>query len=144
MPTELLLRAGDMARELTFVTAGLIEMEKDEAVIQRIRADTGAPTVCGEVAFFLGIAQPYSLRASKQGDVTLVSFAKLDYEDLLIQYPDQQDVILTNILAVYELDKYGSELSKAKVEEDDELFMEMKEMIRGALLKRNSEALSAL
>lgn len=72
MPMEMLIGSGDMARELTFVLDGVMEVEKDGAVIRRIRSDTETATVCGEVAFYMGIAQPYTLRASSLGDVTLV------------------------------------------------------------------------
>lgn len=77
----------------------------------------------------MGMAQPYTLRASGQGDVTLVSFPKLEYESLLVAYPEQQDVIMTNLLTQYELDRNGNELSRAKSEEEDELFTEIKAKI---------------
>lgn len=144
MPKELLIRSGDMARELAFVLDGVMEVEKDGAVIRRIRSDTEAPTVCGDIAFFMGVAQPYSLRASGLGDVTLVSFGKLEYEELLVSYPEQHDTIMTNLLQQYELDKNGNELSKAGQDEEDELFVEMKQKIKSALQKRNADALSEM
>ena len=54
-------QARDMARELLFVTKGMLQLYKDNAVVRVIRAESEAPSAAGEVAFFMSIAQVWVL-----------------------------------------------------------------------------------
>lgn len=76
-----------------------------------MRADSDGPSVVGEVAFFMGISEPYTTAARLTGDVTLLVFAKTDYEELVENYPEQHDILVTNLLAHFELDKSGADMA---------------------------------
>lgn len=108
-----------------------MEASKDGIVSRRIRFDSEGSTSLGEVAFFMGIAQREAMSAVQTGDVTLVIFSKLDYEDLMANYPEQHDIILTNLLAQYDLDKNGNEMGhKNAANEEDENFAELQQAIQ--------------
>lgn len=99
MPGEVFVQQRDMSRELMFITNGVLELHKDHIVVKTIRAESENPSVAGDVAFFMGIPQPYTIACANKGDATCLILTKIDFEDLIKNYPEQQDVILTNILA---------------------------------------------
>lgn len=146
MPGEAHLRRGDMSRDMGFVTHGSLECSKEGNVLKTVRADSDGPSVVGEVAFFMGISEPYSTSARLTGDVTLLVFHKTDYEELVENYPEQHDILVTNLLAHFELDKLGNDMARrgANTEEGDDDFLELKEAIKMALTKRNGDALSGM
>lgn len=110
---------------------GIIEVSKEDVVLRRIRYDSEGSTSLGEVAFFMGIAQREAMTAVQTGDVTLVIFSKLDYEDLMVNYPEQHDIILTNILSQYDLDKNGNEMGhKNATNEEDTSFLDLQQAIQ--------------
>ncbi|GMH33513.1 hypothetical protein BSKO_01347 [Bryopsis sp. KO-2023] len=145
MPGETILRQREMPRELCFVKQGIIEAARDGEVVRRIRHDSESQTVLGEVAFFMGIAQPEAMSAVNSGDVTLVVFSKLAYEDLMENYPEQHDIILTNLLAQYDFDKNGNEMGRKKaIDDEDDSYKELHQAIQAAIQKRNADALSTI
>ncbi|KAK9811376.1 hypothetical protein WJX72_002779 [[Myrmecia] bisecta] len=149
MPGEVMIREGDMARELGFVAQGVVEEIRDGAVIRSMRHDSEHSNAVGDVAFFMGIPQPRAFQARTTADVTLLVISKLDYEEVVQNYPEQNDIIVTNILTYYELDKDGNDLSINKeggeaVSEDAKEKLRNKRLIQAAVQKRNSEALSAM
>lgn len=107
-----------------------MEARKDGALLRCIRGDHGGPTSLGEVAFFMGIAQPQAMNAVKTGDVTLLVFSKMDYEELMGSYPEQHDTILTNLLAQYDLDKNGNENGHKQIDQDDVHTLELRQAIQ--------------
>lgn len=99
MPGELFVQQRDMSREVMFITYGALELSKDHIVVKTIRAESESPSVAGDVAFFMGVPQPYTIACASKGDATCLILTKIDFEELIKNYPEQQDVILTNILA---------------------------------------------
>ena len=147
MPGEVLFQQNDHSRELAFVTRGILEEIKDAVVIRLIRAESEQPSVTGDVAFFMGLAQPYTCACQSKSDATCLSFGKEDFDKLVLGYPEQQDVILSNLLATFQLEKDGTEMvtrAKRAGEEEDEEFAALRAQIRGALLKRNADTLAAV
>lgn len=102
-------------------------------MIRKIRHDSEGSTTLGEVAFFMGIAQPEALSAVRTGDVTLLLFSKLDYEDLMAFYPEQQDIIITNLLSKYDLDKNGNDMAHVQIDQEDTHFIELRQAIQVVL-----------
>ena len=75
MPSELLVQQRDMSRELVFLTAGVLEVCKESAagrpvLVRNIRAESEAPSVAGEVAFFMSVAQLYTVVCNANSDAT--------------------------------------------------------------------------
>ncbi|KAK3239416.1 hypothetical protein CYMTET_50659 [Cymbomonas tetramitiformis] len=63
MPGEELMRKGDISRELSFVTSGQMEVKHLNMLVKMVRPDVaGDPGVVGELSFFLGLLQPYTVR----------------------------------------------------------------------------------
>jgi hypothetical protein len=65
----------------------------------------------GEVAFFLGIMQPWSVRAHKRDDVRVAALTREDSETLFKRFPDQRELICRNILRAFDLEPDGSFIS---------------------------------
>jgi CRP-like cAMP-binding protein len=103
MPGETVIQQRDMSRELIFVRTGALELLKDSQLIKTVRADSDLPSVVGEVPFFMSIGQPYTVKARSTSDATCLLLSKLDFEALKLHYPEQQDIIVTNILTQFDL-----------------------------------------
>eukprot|EP00736_Rhodelphis_marinus_P003625 Rmarinus@m.19453 len=149
MPREVLVRQGEMSRELYFVLHGFVEVvDPAGEVITVVHSDSeGEGPVLGDLAFFIGIAHPYTLRASAKGDVTLLTFEKLSYEEILEAYPEQHDVITSNVLHRFGLDSHGNIVRQAlqsQEGEDDPRFEEVKQTMQQALKRKNEMALTAM
>eukprot|EP00854_Cymbomonas_tetramitiformis_P010959 gene10959-12959_t len=143
MPGEVLIKQGDMSRSISFVRHGSLECSKNDIVLRTVRADSDDATVVGEVAFLMGIPEPYTFASREASDCTLLVFSKDDYEALILDFPEQHDILVTHLLAEYELDKVGNDM-KVHGDEEDENFTELKQRIQLALVKRNSDALTAM
>jgi hypothetical protein len=65
MPSEVMVSQGDMPRDLAFVTHGILDQMSGDSVIRTVRGDTEAPSVAGEVAFFMGMPQPYTIQCAE-------------------------------------------------------------------------------
>ncbi|KAK3266379.1 hypothetical protein CYMTET_24985 [Cymbomonas tetramitiformis] len=116
-----------------------------DVVLRTVRADSDDATVVGEVAFFMGIPEPYTYVSRSTSDCTLLVFSKDDYDELIGNFPEQHDLLMTHLLAEYELDKVGTDINSGNVADDaDENILALKESIQAALVKRNSDALAAL
>ncbi len=66
MPGEEFIKAGDIGRELGFVSMGILDVimqdHHGESVLRSINGDIlELPTVVGEVSFFLNTPQPYKV-----------------------------------------------------------------------------------
>ena len=92
MPSEEIAQQRDSSRELFFVAHGALELLKDGALVRTVRAESEAPSVVGDVAFFVGVAQPHTVACAPKGAATCLVLTKGDYEELLKAYPDQNEV----------------------------------------------------
>lgn len=146
MPGEVIIRQRDMSRELFFLTHGNLEVFRDNGVVVRtLRSDSDAPNVVGEFAFFMSLGQPHTVACWSKSDATCLQLSKLDFEDLLKQYPEAQDAILTNLLTEFGLDKNGADDGRARAaQKDDPDFQALRAEMQNALFKRNAETLTAV
>lgn len=81
-----------------------------ETILNTIRADIAeVPSIVGEVAFFMGVVQPDTVKAQNDGDAKVITLSKQDYEDLITRYPEQHDIVTGNLLLPFGLDKQGNE-----------------------------------
>ena len=143
MPGETVIQQRDMSRELIFVRVGALELLKDSQLIKTVRADSDSSSVVGEVPFFMSIGQPYTVKARTTSDATCLMMSKFDFEELKMHYPEQQDIIVTNILTQFDLNKDGtSALHLSSKEDDDPERALMREQIQAALSKRYADSLS--
>ena len=73
----------------------------DDAVPYRVvRPSEKVFPVAGAIAFFLGIPQPFSHKASTKSHVKLLTLSKDDYEDIKDRYPESRDQLIENIKAM--------------------------------------------
>lgn len=72
-----------------------------------------------------------SLQARSTSDVTLLVISKLDYEELVQNYPEQNDIIVTNVLSLFGLDKDGND-SNVNKSSADSISEDAKEKLRQA------------
>ena len=99
----------DMTRETLFLEEGEVEVyAEDEALPFKIvkPSETVFP-VAGAIAFFLGIPQPYTHKASTKSHVKLLTLSKDDYEDIRDRYPESRDQLIENIKAAVGLTGEG-------------------------------------
>jgi len=68
-------------------------------------------------------------QARSTSDVTLLVISKFDYEELVHNYPEQNDIIVTNVLSLFGLDKDGNDSSVSK-ESADTISDDAKEKLR--------------
>jgi hyperpolarization activated cyclic nucleotide-gated potassium channel 4 len=125
MPGELLFKRGDMSRELVFIQDGVVEVYEDKEQRKILRELSAG--VVGELSFFMGIMQPFTMSASDKSDVTLKSLSKDDYEAILENYSEGHAMVASNLCLEYGLDRNGNEIdtiaaraamSGAKTQED--------------------------
>ena len=130
MATQEILQKGDISRELIFLIDGAVECAVDGVggggadgsggASEVISSDVPDHCPCvGEVAFFLGIMQPWTVRAHKRSDVRVAALAREDSEVLFKRFPDQQDLICRNILRSFDLGADGSFIISGKDDEAD-------------------------
>ena len=134
MASQEILQKGDISRELIFLIDGAVESIVDVGSGGATGNDGGAsaaevvssdvPDHCpciGEVAFFLGIMQPWSVRAHKRADVRVAALTREDGETLFRRFPDQRELICRNILRAFDLAPDGSFISGGQDEADRDL-----------------------
>jgi hypothetical protein len=61
--------------------------------------------------------------------LTLLVISKFDYEELVHNYPEQNDIIVTNVLSLFGLDKDGNDSSVSK-DSADTISDDAKEKLR--------------
>ncbi|KAK3285457.1 hypothetical protein CYMTET_6939 [Cymbomonas tetramitiformis] len=149
MPSEVHVRQGDMSRSISFVTQGSLQCSKDGNVLRTVRADSDDATIVGEVAFFMGIPEPYTYAARESSDCTVLVFTKEVYEELMGNFPEQHGILVSHLLAGYGLNNIGGDEQTAAAvsemsEEQEEEFLALKETIKMALVRRNADALTAM
>ena len=136
MASQEILQKGDISRELIFLIDGAVECVVDPGpgglgggteghnpsggASEVISSEVPDHCPCvGEVAFFLGIMQPWTVRAHKRSDVRVAALAREDSEVLFKRFPDQQDLICRNILRSFDLGADGSFIISGKDDEAD-------------------------
>lgn len=81
----------------------------DDAVPYRVVRPTETVfPVAGAIAFFLGIPQPFSHKASTKSHVKLLTLSKDDYEDIKDRFPESRDQLIENIKAMVGLKGDGA------------------------------------
>eukprot|EP00854_Cymbomonas_tetramitiformis_P001693 gene1693-2348_t len=118
-------------------------------VLRTVRADSDDATIVGEVAFFMGIPEPYTYAARESSDCTVLVFTKEVYEELMGNFPEQHGILVSHLLAGYGLNNIGGDEQTAAAvsemsEEQEEEFLALKETIKMALVRRNADALTAM
>jgi len=147
MPGDQFIRASEMVLELSFVIDGHAEVVDEDEVKRIIRSDIDDPSVIGDVSFFLGVQQQYSVRAPLDTDIELLVLSKESGEELFRNYPEQQELVSNNILASFNLDKFGNDKSDEKSAEDgeeDPEYLFMRNLIRDTVKRRQEESFLAL
>jgi hypothetical protein len=122
MSSEVILEKGDISRELIFLIDGAVEAAVDGGAGTAEVISIDVPDHCpiiGEVAFFLGIMQPRSVRAHKRDDVRVAALTREDSETLFKRFPDQRELVCRNILRVFDLELDGSFISGSDDDDPD-------------------------
>ena len=76
------------------------------------------------------------VQARSTSDVTLLVISKFDYEELVHNYPEQNDIIVTNVLSLFGLDKDGNDTSVSKDTPDttsDDAKEKLRQVLHGSL-----------
>jgi len=145
MPGDQFIRSSDMVLELCFVSSGYAEVMEGETVKRIIRSDIDAPSIVGEISFFLGVQQQHSVRAPLSSDIELLVLNKEASEELFRDYPEQQELINTNLLTKFNMDAKGDDLENETAEdEDDPDAQVMRQIIKDTVKRRHDEAFQAL
>jgi len=140
MPNEEVLKKGDLSRELCLVLHGACRLMEDEKVKRIVRDDVpNMAPVIGELAFFLGIVQPMSVRTRPDGDVQLLVLSKEDSYPLFDSYPEQMDIICDNILCNFGLDHDGEEITQVSNDDDEADHAVLKTSIKQSILRQQFE-----
>ena len=71
----------------------------------------------------------FTVQARSTSDVTLLVISKFDYEELVHNYPEQNDIIVTNVQSLLGLDKDGNDSSVSK-DAPDTITDDAKEKLR--------------
>jgi len=153
MPLEMVIDRGDGSRELLWCTSGTLQVRKGDQHIATIRSDLGNAPVVGEIAFILGIVQPYTVSATSASEVTLLVLAVNVFEEIIGSYPEQADVVVLNLLRHFSLSKDGMDTGGGveavtgegtMADDEREEWTELRATVRQALLDRNDEALTEM
>ena len=145
MPGEHFMRSSDMVLELCFVSSGFAEVMDGETIKRIIRSDVDTPSIVGEVSFFLGVQQQHSVRAPESSDIELLVLSKEHSEELFKDYPEQQEIITSNLLSKYNLDSSGKDLEhEAGDDDEDPNAQAMRSILRETVKRRHDEAFQAL
>lgn len=111
MPGEEVLRAGQSSMQLCFVVSGSVEEIHGEVVKNVIRSDVDKCASFLTLSFFFGISEVYTVRATNLSDVRLLVLGIDASEKIHREFPDQQEIIRSNILYKYGLDHKGRDIS---------------------------------
>ncbi|XRB09682.1 potassium channel skor [Pycnococcus provasolii] len=152
MPGETLAHEKDMARELVFLASGSLEFHRDGQFVRVLRAESEMPNAVGDLSFLMSVPHPYTVTARTTSDCTIVLMRKSAFEDVIMNYPEHMDIMLSNVLeAQVGLSKSGADLESPALinrgfggDEDDEEHSYLRSYIQQALQRRNNEALSAM
>jgi ankyrin repeat protein len=145
VPGDQFMRASDMVLELCFVIRGHAEVMDGETVKSVIRSDVDQPSIVGEVSFFLGVQQQYAVRAPTSSDIELLVLSKEASVVLFRDYPEQQEIIHSNLLRQFNIDEKGNDLeTDVQGDEEDADRIKMRQTIKDTVKRRNEQAFNAL
>ena len=99
IPEETIFLAGDVCREMFFVLNGAVhEVEGDEGdkVVKVCRRNEAV----GPLAFFFGLRQFFTARASRQGAICM-RLSREALFDVLKKYPEDEEVLLRNAFKTF-------------------------------------------
>lgn len=150
MPGEDFMRQGDIGREVGFVAAGVLDVISVESNVEFVvRSIHGSnldmPTIVGEISFFLGMVQPFKVQCRSSGDAKVLVLSRSAYNDMLANYPEQNDIIVNNVLANFGLDSNGETLvGWSNDNADDESFIELRNLVLQAVVRRRDDLVNEL
>ncbi|GAB5032884.1 potassium channel skor-like [Nannochloropsis oceanica] len=109
IPGVTIFNRDDMTRETLFVEEGEVEVYAEDGAMpfKIVKPSETVFPVAGAIAFFLGIPQPYTHKASIKSHVKLLTLSKDDYEDIRDRYPESRDQLIDNIKAAVGLSGDG-------------------------------------
>ena len=121
MPSEEVFKKGDFARELCIVYRGACSIISGDKVKRVVRHDApDVSTTIGEIPYFFGVLHCFNCRANADGDAQLLVLNKPDGDDLFANFPDQLEIIRSNMLAGMGLDASGEYLQARSAESAEE------------------------
>jgi hypothetical protein len=93
----------------------------------------------------LGVQRQYSVRAPESQDIEMLMLSKEAAEELFRDFPEQQDIICSNLLLKYNMDLKGEHLEEdaGGLEEDPDM-LKMSEILKYTSRRRRDEAFQAL
>ena len=146
MAGQEIVSKGDIAQELIILVDGAADILNDKGESTAMIASSSPDSLpcVGEVAFFLGIMQPNTVRARPGADVRVVSLSRESSEALFKRFPDQHEVVSRNILRRHGLDLDGRPLSDAHGAEEDSGHAAVREELRASITRRREEAFAAV
>lgn len=79
-----------------------------------------------------GVPEPYHVRARESVECAVLVITKARFDSVLAHYPEQNDIILTNLLYQYGLTRDGDDIGNAHVDQGnvDEGFTELRSAIK--------------
>ena len=146
MAGQNIVKKGDISQELVILVDGVADIlnEKGESVAMISSSSPDSLPCVGEIAFFLGIMQPTTVRARPGADVRVVALSRESSEALFKKFPDQHEVISRNILRWHGLDLDGSCLTNAQGAEEDAGHSTVREELRASITRRREEAFATV
>ena len=141
-----IVKKGDIAQEFIILVDGAADIlnEKGESTAMISSSSPDSLPCVGEVAFFLGIMQPCTVRARTAEDVRLVALSREHSEALFKKFPDQHEIVSRNILRLHGLDLDGCPLTSAQGEEEDAGNTAVREELRVSITRRREETFATV
>jgi hypothetical protein len=76
------------------------------------------------------VPEPYSVKAREKEDSAVLSISKAAVTEVMLSFPEQNDIIMTNLLCQYGLTRDGEDTAGGGGGQDDEAHAQMREDIR--------------
>jgi hypothetical protein len=78
-----------------------------------------------------GVPEPYNIHARENEDTAVLSITKDAFNGVIAAYPEQNDIIMTNMLLQYGLSRDGEDIGGGAMatQGEDEAFAQMREDI---------------
>ena len=112
-PEEVLFRAGDLADEMYSVVSGAIEiLDEDVHGGQSVTGVLKKGSALGEASFAFGMKHLHGARAKAGIGSTCLRLARSNYLEVLKQFPEDQELIMSNSLVSF--DQANSNRSRSK------------------------------
>ena len=140
-----IVKKGDIAQELIILIDGVADIlnEKGESAAMISSSSPDSFPCVGEIAFFLGIMQPSTVRARPGADLRVVALSREHSQALFKKFPDQLEVVSRNILRWHGLDLDGCHLTGMQAEEDAGRTA-VREELQRSITRRREEAFATV